>query len=89
MSARQGLRVVRIMASEDKEPVTVDYFERRLAQLEGKLRLEVGALRQEMVDGFGKLRAEIADRNADQLKWLLLFFVAQTGTLAAVVALFR
>jgi hypothetical protein len=89
MPARHALKVVSTMASDDKEPVTVERFERRLAEVEGKLRLEIGALRVEMIDGFGKLRAEMADRNAEQLKWLLGFFVAQTGVQVALLTLFR
>lgn len=82
MAARHGLKVVSIMTSEDKEWVTVERFERRLSE-------ECGRLRLEMVEGFGRLRAEMADRNAELLKWLLLFFVAQTGALAGLLALFR
>jgi hypothetical protein len=89
MSARHALRVVSIMKSEDEEPVTVERFERRIAEVEGKLRLEISGLRHDMTEGFGKLRTEIADRNSDQLKWLLLFFVGQTAALAAVLSLFR
>ena len=37
-------------------------FERRLAQ-------ECGQLRVEMVQGFGSLRAEMIERNAELLKW--------------------
>jgi hypothetical protein len=89
MSARHALRVVSIMANEDRDPVTVERFERRLAEVESKLRLEISTLRHDMIEGFGKLRAEMADRNAEQLKWLLGFFVAQTGVLVALLTLFR
>lgn len=82
MAARHALKAVSIMTSEDKEWVTVERFERRLSE-------ECGRLRLEMVEGFGRLRAEMADRNAELLKWLLLFFVAQTGALAGLLALFR
>lgn len=82
MAARHALNVVSIMTSEDKEWVTVERFERRLSEECGRLRLEI-------VEGFGRLRAEMADRNAELLKWLLLFFVAQTGALAGLLALFR
>lgn len=89
MAARHGLRVVRFMVNEDKELITVARFERRLGEECGRLRLELAALRQEVVEGFGTLRAEMADRNAEQLKWLLVFFVAQTGALGALLALIR
>jgi hypothetical protein len=36
-----------------------------------------------------KLRAELIDRSAESLKWLLAFFVAQTAALAALMAVFR
>lgn len=89
MSARRGLKVVSIMASDDKELVTVERFERRLADECGKLRLEISALRHDMVEGFGKLRAEMADRNAEQLKWLVGFFAVQTGMQVTLLAFFR
>jgi len=89
MPARHALRVVSIMTNENREPVTVERFERRLAEECGKLRLEIGGLRHDTVEGLGKLRTEVADRNAEQLKWLLVFFTAQTGALVAVLSLFR
>lgn len=74
---------------DDRELVTVERFERRLAE-------ECGKLRQDMTAGFGNLRvemgnirAEMADRNADLLKWLLAFFAAQTAALTGIFALFR
>ena len=42
-----------------------------------------------MAQGFGELRAEMITRNADLLKWLLVFFAAQTTAIAALLKLFR
>jgi hypothetical protein len=65
-------------------------FERRLAEECGQLRVEMatshGALRAEMAQGFGTLRAEMIERNAELLKWALIFAVTQTGVLVSVFA---
>jgi len=73
-------------------------FERRLAEENGKLRIEMatgfgnvcaqiaaegGAIRATMESGFGSLRAEMIDRDAAMLRWLLLFVAGQTAALAA------
>jgi len=66
----------------------------------GKVRTEMstefGKVRAEMANGFGELRTEIAqlraemiDRNADLLKWGLVFGVTQTAAIAGVVSLLR
>jgi hypothetical protein len=55
--------------------VTLERLERRLGEECGRLRVDIG-----------ELRTEVADRSADLLKWLLLFFVAQTGALEALIA---
>lgn len=85
-----------MMNDDNVNAVTAERLERRLSEECGKLRVEIGgvrlevaAVRQEMAAGFGNLRAEIADRNADLLRWLLAFLVAQTAALAAIIALFR
>ena len=46
-------------------------------------------LRAEMERGFGVLRAEMIDRNATLLKWLLLYAVTQMAAIAALLRLFR
>ena len=64
----------------------------------GKVRLEMadesGRLRAEMQQGFGSIRVEMhqgfgamSDRNAELLKWLLVYGATQTAALAAVTAL--
>ena len=64
-----------------------------IASLAGSLRSEMaegfGELRAEMTEGFGQLRAEMGDRNAELLKWGLIFGATQTGALAAVIAVLR
>lgn len=89
MAAGHALKVVRITMSDEGDAVTVERCERRLTEECGKLRLEISGLRHDMTEGFGRLRTEIADRNSEQLQWLLLFFVGQTAALAAVLSLFR
>ncbi len=64
-----------------------------LATEHGKLRAEMasefGKVRTDMAEGFGALRAEMITRNAEMLKWLLVFFTMQTAALAALLKLFR
>ena len=68
----------------DDQPVVLvtERFERRLAEETGKLRVD-------MAGGFGRLEARIEARNADLLKWLLVFASTQTAAMAALVTLFR
>ena len=66
------------MTDDDQTRFATERFERRLVEEIGGVRLEVSALRAEMID-----------RSSDQLKWLLALFVAQTAALAALMALFR
>jgi len=84
--------------------IVTERFERRLSEENGKLRVEMatefgkvrhematefGKVRAEMAAGFGTLRAEMSDRNADLLKWGLVFGVTQTAAIAGIVALLR
>lgn len=84
--------------------IVTERFERRLSDENGKLRVEMatefgkirfelatelGKVRAEMAAGFGALRAEMSDRNAELLKWGLVFGVTQTAAVAGVVALLR
>ena len=79
--------------TDDVIQIVTERFERRLAEENGKLRVEMatefGKLRVEMATGFGGLRAEMSDRNAEMLKWGLLFGATQTAALAGVMALLR
>jgi len=82
-----GAGVVNMTEREDAVVMVVtERFERRLTEETGKLRLE-------MTHGFGVMRTEMADRNAELLKWLLLFFAGQTAiqtaALTALMAYFK
>lgn len=73
--------------------IVTDRFERRLTEEVSKVRVdmatEFGKVRAEMAQGFGSLRAEMVDRNAELLKWGLIFGATQTAALAAVIAVLR
>ena len=77
---------------EDPIPLVTERFERRLAEERSQLRMEMavefGKLRTDMTQGFGELRAEDHPQ-ADLLKWLLVFFAAQTTAIAELLRLFR
>ena len=90
--------------SDDVIQLVTERFERRMAEENGKLRVEMasefgklrvematelGQVRAEMAAGFGVLRSEMIDRNAELLKWGLLFGATQTAALAGVIALLR
>ncbi|MDP2318286.1 MAG: hypothetical protein Q8O42_02960 [Acidobacteriota bacterium] len=95
MNARRGSAAVIDMTNHDNDVVVIvtERFERRLAEENGKLRVEMatefGKVRAEMATGFGSLRAEMSDRNAELLKWGLVFGITQTAAIAGVVALLR
>ncbi len=95
MSARRASAARIDMTNNDNDVVVIvtERFERRLAEENGKLRVEMatefGKVRAEMATGFGSLRAEMSDRNADLLKWGLVFGVTQTAAIAGIVALLR
>jgi hypothetical protein len=80
--------------------IVTERFERRLTEESSKVRVEMatefGKVRAEMAFGFGEVRTEIAqlraemiDRNADLLKWGLVFGVTQTAAIAGIVAVLR
>lgn len=72
--------------NNDSIILATERFERRLTEETGKLCVE-------MAQGFGLLRTEMSDRNAELLKWLLVSFAAQTAAqtaaLAALLSVFR
>lgn len=78
----QGARVIGMTEPDDVLILATERFARRLAEETGKLRVE-------MAQGFGSVRTEMADRNAELLKWLLVFFAAQTAALAALLTFFK
>jgi hypothetical protein len=80
--------------------IVTDRFERRLSEEIGRLRVDVatefGKVRAEMAHGFGDVRTEIAkgraemiERNADLLKWILIFGVTQTAAIVGLIRLWR
>jgi hypothetical protein len=95
MYARHAQRSEAMMAdnTDDVIQIVTERFERRLVEESGKLRVEMatefGKVRAEMAAGFGGLRAEVIDRNAELLKWGLVFGATQTAALAGVMVLLR
>ena len=106
MYARHVQRAGAVMVdnSDDVIQLVTERFERRMAEENGKLRVEMatefgkvraematefGRVRAEIATGFGGLRSEMIDRNAELLKWGLVFGATQTAALAGVMALLR
>jgi hypothetical protein len=91
MGGRSALRALDPMTEHDDDIIerVTDRFERRLSDECGKLRVENANLRTDMNKGFGELRAEIIERNAELLKWGLVFWTTQIGVIAALLALMR
>lgn len=65
-------------------------------RVRAEMAAEFGKARGEMAEGFGqvreefgRIRAAMADRNGERLKWGLIFGATQTAAIAAVVALVR
>lgn len=94
------------MTDSDNDVIVsvTERFERRLADENGKLRVDMatefgkvrtematgfGKVRNEMATGFGALRAEMIDRNAALLRWILVFGVTQTAAVVGLVKLWR
>lgn len=95
MPGRSALAALYTMNDDEEQLIerVTDRFERRLAEEFGNVRVEIasgqGSLRAEMAQGFGALRAEMIDRNAQLLRWLLVYAVTQIGVIAALLALVR
>jgi hypothetical protein len=72
------------MTNSDNDVILIvtERFERRLAEENGKLRVE-------MANGFGGLRTEMVERNADLLKWILIFGVTQAAAIVGLIKLWR
>ncbi len=72
--------------------IATDRFERRLAEENGKLRVEMaagfGQLRAALAGLRGELRAEMIERNHELLKWALVLWVGLIAALATMFALF-
>lgn len=83
MYGRGAAKALHHMANSDSDIMVIgERFERRMAEENGKLR--VG-----MANGFGGLRTEMVERNAELLKWILIFGVTQTAAIAALIRLWR
>lgn len=83
MYGRNAARALNHMANNDSDLMIVgERFERRMAEENGKLRVE-------MANGFGSLRTEMVERNADLLKWILIFGVTQTATIVGLIKLWQ
>jgi hypothetical protein len=84
MYGRHANRALSNMTNSDSDVVMIvtERFERRLAEENGKLRVE-------MASGFGGLRTEMVERNAERLKWMLIFGVTQTAAIVGLIKLWR
>jgi hypothetical protein len=84
MSRRSALAALQTMPEPEEQLIerVTDRFERRMAE-------ECGKVRVEMAHGFGTLRAEMIERNAELLKWGLVYAITQAGVVAALFAVFR
>ena len=89
MAGRAALGAVTMTEHDDDIEIVTERFERRLSEECGTLRVEIVTLRADTREGFGSVRTEIVERNAELLKWGLMFAVTQTGVLLAFIALFR
>ena len=70
------------MNDDHQVMLVTERFERRLAEESGKLRVEIAG-------GFGRLEARIEARNADLLKWLLVFGTALIASVAGLMTILR
>lgn len=84
MYGRNANLALSTMTNSDSDVVVfvTERFERRLAEENGKLRVELAS-------GFGGLRTEMVERNADLLKWMLIFGVTQTAAIGGLIKLWR
>lgn len=89
-----GARVVEM--TQDNDDAVTERYERRLAEECGTLRLEMAELRVDMANGFADqragtatLRAEMIERNAELLKWILVFNATMIAAIAALLVLLR
>jgi len=82
MYGRNANLALSTMTNNDSDVVVLvtERFERRLVEENGKLRIE-------MANGFGGLRTEMVERNAELLKWMLIFGVTQTGAIVGLIKL--
>ena len=72
--ALHALRPSEVLDNDEIDVVTNERLERHITEV----RLDIS-----------HLRTEVVDRNAALLKWLLVFFVAQTTALATLMTALR
>jgi len=78
MTMRSNLKPIELLDEEEVNVVTLERLERRLTEATSAVRFDIKDLRAEMID-----------RNASLLRWLLGVFLAQTTAIAALMAVFR
>lgn len=86
---RGNLKAIDFPEEGELDVVTMERLERRLTEESSAIRLEVAQVRGEVRSDIRDLRAEMIDRQASMLRWLLGFFVAQTAALGALLAAIR
>lgn len=105
-NGRNAGRALITMTDSDNDVIVIvtERFERRLADENGKLRVdmatefgkvraematEFGQVRTEMAAGIGTLRAEMIDRNTVLLRWIVIFGITQTAAVVGLVRLWQ
>jgi hypothetical protein len=77
--------------SERVLSVAADRFERRLAEQIAGVRVELSAVRadivQELHGGLGSIRQELANARVETRRWSFLFWVGQVAAMAGLLAL--
>ena len=91
MQGRSAIGALMRMTDSDDDVIVIvtERFERRLTEESSQLRIEMATGFGEVRTQIAQLRAEMIDRNADLLKWGLVFGVTQTAAIAAIVAVLR
>ena len=72
----------KLIEMRQEKLLTRDQFDRRLAETEAASRADIRELR-------GDVRVSIAELRTDLLKWAMVFWAAQAGTVAAIVSALR
>lgn len=91
MQGRSAQGALMRMTDSDNDVIVIvtERFERRLTEESSELRVEMARGFGEVRTQIAQLRAEMIDRNADLLKWGLVFGVSQTAAIAGIVAVLR
>lgn len=82
---RGNLKPVDFTDGDEFDVVTLERLERRRREESSTLQIGMAHVRGDIKD----LRSEMIDRQANMLRWLLGFFVAQTAALGALLAAIR